>query len=786
MGAITATYRLQLRPGTFTLDDARLLADHLDRLGVSHLYLSPILTATTGSTHGYDVTDPTTVSTALGGRPALVALAAELSERGMGLIVDIVPNHMGVAVPRENPWWWDVLTHGRSSEFAHCFDIDRHDDNGADGRIALPVLDRASDLLGLRIDRDGDAPMLALGDRRWPIAPGTEGGPAVEVHDRQAYRLVPWRDGPVGYRRFLSVNELAAVRQEDPRVFDATHAQLATWVRDGLVDGVRVDHPDGLADPAGYLRRLRGLLGPDRWLVIEKILGPEDTLDASLPVDGTTGYDALAEYDGVFLDSSGAAVLTALAARAGADGDREWLRRNGVEVRRHVARGALAPDVNRLVRTALRESPAFCNPVLLRDTVIEIATHHCAKPPVAVIAALVDEHPEREPALTVLAGAVAAGEETEPRLRQLCGAVAAKAVEDCLFYRAARLASLNELGADPARFAMSPAEFHVRSAERARRWPRTMTTLSTHDTKRGEDVRARIGVLSQVPQLWTRCVADWERAAPSPDGALGLLLWQNMFGIWPVDGPDTVPATSPTFRARLHRFAEKAAREAGIRTSWTAVDIHFEAALHAWIDRVVDGPVGRSIGEVARQLAPHGWSDALGRTLLHLCGPGIPDVYQGTELWEDSLVDPDNRRPVDYPRRRELLASMDIPGVEVPVLDASGAVKLHVTRSALRLRRERPDSFVGGHYRPVFAVGPAAEHLIGFARGPADEPSDVLALATRHSIRLDETGWGTTTVSLPAGKWFDRISGDVHRGSVSLAAVFDRLPVALLVRLDRG
>ncbi|WP_137726127.1 malto-oligosyltrehalose synthase [Prescottella subtropica] len=789
MRAITATYRLQLRAGTFTLDDARRLADYLGRLGVSHLYLSPILTATTGSTHGYDVTDPTTVSAVLGGRAALVALSAELRDRGMGLIVDLVPNHMGVARPHENPWWWDVLTYGRRSASAPFFDIDWHDDNGAAGRIALPVLDHAADLLGLRIDRDGDDPVLALGDRRWPIAPGTEGGPAVEVHDRQVYRLVPWRDGVVGYRRFLTVGDLAALRQEDPRVFDATHSQLATWVRDGLVDGVRVDHPDGLADPGDYLCRLRGLLGPDRLLVIETILGPDESLDPTLPVDGTTGYDALTEYGSVFLDPAGAAVLAELAGRAGAAGDRDWLRDTGAELRRDVARTELAADVARLGRTVLRESPAFCSPDLLRDILVEVLAQPSEVPLPRVIADLLESRPAAETtltALTVLAGAVAAGTESRTRLRQVRVAVAAKAVEDRLYYRTARLVSLNELGSDPGRFGMSPAEFHLRAAERARRRPSTMTTLSTHDTKRGEDVRARIGVLSQVPDLWMRCIADWEMTTPSPGGVTGLFLWQNMFGVWPVHGSGTAAATSSEFRDRLHRFAVKAAREAGLRTSWTAVDATFETALHAWIDRVVDGPVGRSIDAVARQLAPHGWSDVLGQKLLQLCGPGIPDVYQGTELWEDALVDPDNRRPVDYRVRRDLLTSMDTPGVDAPPLDASGATKLHVTRTALRLRRERPDSFVGGRYRPILAVGPAGDHLLGYARGPADGPADVIALATRHSIRLTETGWGTTAVTLPTGKWFDRVSGDVHIGTARLASVFDRLPVALLVRLDRG
>lgn len=791
MRPVTATYRLQLRGDAFTLDDARRLADYLDRLGVSHVYLSPILTAMPGSTHGYDVTDPTSVSAELGGRPALVALSAELSERGMGLIVDLVPNHVGIGRPEQNRWWWDLLANGHRSPFARFFDIDWRDDNGADGQIALPVLSDEGDLLGLKVDRTGGTPLLALGDQRFPIAPGTDKGDPREVHARQHYRLVPWRAGLVGYRRFFTINDLAALRQEDPRVFDTTHHQLASWVRDDLVDGVRVDHPDGLGDPARYLRNLRELIGPDRWLVVEKVLAVGEPLDPTLPIDGTTGYDALAEYGGVFVDPAGAPALTALAARAGAPGDRSWLDEHATELRRNVARGALAPEIGRLTRAVLRDSPTFCNPDQLREAVIEVLAqmpvYRADYAPLAgvlprVVGATADRHPEWQSALTTLAGALTDGSESRTRFHQVCGAVTAKAVEDCLFYRTPRLVSLLEVGGNPGVLGCSPAEFHLRAHERARHWPRTMTTLSTHDTKRGEDVRARIGVLSQVPHLWARCVADWEVSAPSPDGVLGLIMWQNMFGVWPVDG---TPPDAVDLRPRLHAYAEKAARESGVRTSWTDVDAKFESVLHDWIDRVLDGPVGRSIGRTAQHLAPHGWSDALGQKLLQLCGPGIPDVYQGTELWEDSLVDPDNRRPVDFGVRRALLRSMDTPGVEAPPLDASGAAKLHVTRVALRLRRERPHSFVGGRYRPVFAVGPARDHLVGFARGPAGSTPDVIALSTRHSILLAEKGWGTSSIALPAGSWFDRLSGELHTGSTPLATVFDRLPVALLVRLDR-
>ncbi|MFD4179958.1 malto-oligosyltrehalose synthase, partial [Rhodococcus sp. NPDC058514] len=621
--AITGTYRLQLRGDAFTLDDARRLADYLDDLGVSHLYLSPVLTATAGSTHGYDVTDPTTVSPALGGRKSLAALAAELRGRGMGLIVDLVPNHVGVADPRQNHWWWDVLRHGRDSEYASYFDID-----WAQGRFAVPAL---GDDEPLTVDRTGPEPMLAYHEHRYPIAPGTDSGDAEAVHSRQAYELVDWRSGRVGYRRFFTVGELAALRLEDPAVFEATHREVRSWVTDGLVDGVRVDHPDGLADPAGYLRRLRELLGPDRWLVIEKILAPGEPLDPALPVDGTTGYDALGELTGVFLDPTGEQELTDLhRLRTGDRGDSQSLRRSEDSLKREVLRGGLAPEVRRVVGAIRRDCSADLDTETLTSAVVEtlalVPYYRTDYGPTSAalgeaIGVVSEEHPELRDALSALSEAVSSNGEAAARLQQVCGAAMAKAVEDRLFYRTARLISLQEVGGDPGTFGESVAQFHLAQTGRARHWPAAMTTLSTHDTKRGEDVRARIGVLSQAAGLWSSSVLAWEALAPSPDPATGLFLWQTMFGVWPViGGPDA------TVRARLHAYAEKAVRESGVWTSWERVDAAFESRVHAWIDEVIDGPVSASMSDLVRILAPHGRIDSLGQKLLQLAGPGIPDA----------------------------------------------------------------------------------------------------------------------------------------------------------------
>ncbi|MGE2813734.1 malto-oligosyltrehalose synthase [Mycobacterium heidelbergense] len=761
---VRATYRLQLRGESsgfgFTFADAENLLDYLDDLGVSHLYLSPILTAARGSSHGYDVTDPTTVSPELGGPEGLARLSAAARARGMGLVVDIVPNHVGVDRPEQNPWWWDVLRHGRSSPYAAFFDIDW---DVGDGRIILPLLGSDDDAADLIVDGE----LLRLGELALPIAPGTGEGTGPEVHDRQHYRLVGWRNGVCGYRRFFSITSLAGLRQEDRAVFDASHAEVARWFEEGLVDGVRVDHPDGLSHPCGYLAWLRDLTGPDAWIVIEKILAVDEALEPTLPVAGTTGYDALREVGGVFIDPAGAPALTALVESAGTDYHAmpELLR----DLKIHAATDTLASELDRLRRSIA--AAAGTDHPLLPEAIATLLSHlrvyRCDYPGLAAIlpTALAETQaasPQLGQGLQLIAAALAGGGEPATRLQQLCGAVTAKASEDCLFYRDARLVSLNEVGGEPCRFGVGAAEFHHRAATRDRRWPRAMTTLTTHDTKRGEDVRARIGVLSQVPSLWTEFLARWEIEAPSPDPATGRFLWQNIFGVWPVSGEVT-----GELRGRLHGYAEKAIREAGLHTSWNEPDAAFEEAVHRWLNIVLDGPVAAALTELVAQLNPHAASDALGQKLLALTVPGIPDVYQGTELWDDSLVDPDNRRPVDYAARRAALKELRHP-------------KIRVVSAALGLRRSRPDSFLRGRYVPVLADGEAGDHVVAFRRG-----DDVLVAVTRWTVRLAETGWGNTVLPLPDGSWTDTLTGAMASGPTSTAELFADLPVVLLER-DNG
>lgn len=785
---VRSTYRLQLRPDALTFTDARAIAEYLQQLGISHLYLSPVMTATRGSTHGYDVTDPTTVSAALGGPTGLKALADEVRSRGMGLIVDLVPNHVAVADPRQNQWWWDVLRQGKKSKYATWFDIDWTPGNGAGGRIALPVLAGENDPAALTVDRSGPEPMLALHDLRFPIAPGTDGENALRIHDKQHYRLVNWKSGLCGYRRYFTVGGLAAIRQEEPAVFEATHRELAAWCEHDLIDGVRVDHPDGLAQPAEYLRRLRQLIGPQRLLLVEKVLSNREPLDATLPIDGTTGYDSLADIGGVLIDADGEKQLTDLSRQfTGHGSDRAWFTEQEHRIRRAVAETMLVPEVRRLVAAIKRDARADAfDTMALTNAAIEVLSfmpvYRTDYAPLAgMVGAVVAEVARRNAELTaplqVLVTALATGGEAATRFHQVGGAMSAKAVEDTMFYRAARLVSLQEMGADPARFGCSPIEFHLANAERAQRWPAGMTALSTHDTKRGEDVRARIGMLSQVPDIWARSVSTWEEIAPGPDGATTLFLLQNMFGVWPADGRPA--AAVPGLRERLHQFAEKAVREAGTQSSWEEPDVEFETAVHRWIDTVIDGPVGAELGEFVADLAGHAWTDALAQKLLQLCGPGIPDVYQGCELWEDSLVDPDNRRPVDFTHRSLLLQSL----TGTPDLDPTGAVKMWIVAYALWLRRERPDCFVGGAYIPLFAAGDRAQHLLAYARGRTGETPEVIVAVTRHSIRLDEAGgWADTVLDLPQGHWTDRLTGHTFSGRARLEKLFARLPVALLVR----
>jgi (1->4)-alpha-D-glucan 1-alpha-D-glucosylmutase len=747
----TGTYRVQVAPD-FDLPAAAGLAGYLAALGVSHLYSAPLLTAAPGSTHGYDVVDHRAADPARGGESGRRQLAAALRAHGLGLVLDLVPNHAGVARPDRNPAWWDVLRLGPRSAYAGWFDID-----WSRGRLLLPVLaDSPTALEDLRLAGGG----LQYFDRTFPLAPGTETiDDPRQAHDAQHYELVSWRRGASehNYRRFFAISELAALRVEDEAVFDATHAEILRWVGDGDVDGLRIDHPDGLTDPAGYLERLASR-APGCWIVVEKILEPGEDLP-DWPVAGTTGYDALAEVDGVLVDPAGADPFTAL--------DTEL---TGVETawpdlvhdcKLDVATGMLRAELRRLAalvperpdaEEALAELLA-CFPVY-RSYLPDGAEH---------LAAAVDAAAARRPDLAFGPLADRLADPADPlavRFQQTSGAVMAKGVEDTAYYRWTRFVALNEVGGDPDRFGLPLPEFHQALARRQERHPAGMTTLSTHDTKRSGDVRARLAVLAELPGEWAGAVRRWWAAAPPPDGALGHLLWQAVVGAWPLSAD------------RLHAYLQKAMREARTRTSWNDPDEAFEAAMHA----VADAALGRlrsSVDDFVASIERPGWSNGLTATLLQLTMPGVPDTYQGSELWDLSLVDPDNRRPVDYDERRWLLSRLD--GGWQPPVDRTGAAKLLVVSRALRLRRDRPSAFSA--YEPLLATGAAAEHAVAFSRG------DVVAVGTRLPVGLARAGgWRDTAVPLPDGSWTDVLTGRAATGPAPLAELLAAYPVALLTR----
>jgi (1->4)-alpha-D-glucan 1-alpha-D-glucosylmutase len=751
----TGTYRVQVSPD-FPLTATAELADYLADLGASHLYTAPLLAATPGSQHGYDVVDHTQVNPELGGEQGRLTLHEALTAAGLGLVVDIVPNHAGVGVASANPTWWDVLKHGQKSQYASFYDID-----WTRGRLLLPVLaDDPNALDELRVE-NGE---LHYFDKRYPLAEGTGEGTPREVHDRQHYELVNWTrgDSELNYRRFFAIVELAGLRVEDPAVFEATHAELLRWYREGTVQGIRVDHPDGLRDPGGYLERLRAA-APDAWLVVEKILEPGEEMPA-WPVGGTTGYDALAEVCGVFVDPGTEAFFDTLDHHL-TGGETTW--QNLVhDCKHHVATTLLAAELGRLARLVpeVEDAPralaelAACFPVY--RSYLPFGSRHLAKARA--------EAGRRRPQLIGVLDRLTArlrdpADELAVRFQQFTGAVMAKGVEDTAFYRWTRFTARNEVGCDPAAFGVHPDNFHDAGASRQHRQPESMTSLSTHDTKRSEDVRARLAVLAEVPGDWTEVVRRWVRAAPLPDPALAHLIWQAAVGAWPIS------------RERLQAYALKAAREGASATTWQRPDERFETAMREMIDRIYDDPaLHREVVDFAASITPPGWSNSLGQKVVQLTMPGVPDVYQGTELWDYSLVDPDNRRPVDFAERRALLGRIDDGWL--PPVDESGAAKLLVTARTLRLRRQRPELFAS--YRPAFADGRVGEHVLAFDRG------GVVTVATRLPVGLSRHGgWGDTSLSLDGHSWTEVFTNTSYGGNrLSVAELLHTYPVALLVK----
>jgi (1->4)-alpha-D-glucan 1-alpha-D-glucosylmutase len=823
----TATYRLQLHPG-FGFRDAAGQARYLADLGISHVYLSPILQAAPGSKHGYDVVDHSLVSADLGGEEEFRAMAAAFADRDIGIVADVVPNHMAVPVPEFlNRQLWSVLREGQDSPDAHWFDIDWA---AADGRMLLPILARPlryclDDIKVTRLSAlpatvtrhlaagRPDEDVLHYHGHVLPVRPGTAGLQLAELLAAQPYRLDSWRAAAaaLNWRRFFDITSLIGIRAEDPRVFDATHAVLLGLVREGLIDGLRIDHPDGLADPRGYLERLWAATG-GRWVVAEKILGAGEELPADWPCAGTTGYDALAAVGAVFTDPAGIEPLGRQYARF--TGGPDDFATVAWGARREVAGHELTAEVARLARLARRaDEPALrgADGADLRFVLAELLAAFevyrtyvvpGAAPPEASasrISQAADRARRRvprrlQPALGVIAalllgrGVPGHGQAARDRMitvfQQTSAAIQAKGVEDTAMYRWPRLISANEVGADPARPARAPASFHAFAARLARDWPATMTTLSTHDTKRQEDVRARLAVLAETPDAWVREVDAWHSRARQlaagllPDPDTEYLLWQTLAGSWPVG------------EERLTGYLRKAMREAKTRTSWLDPDTGYESAVLDLARAVLnDDPLTERIAAFVTWITPDAIANSLGAKLVQLTMPGVPDVYQGCELGAFSLVDPDNRRPVDFARRREMLAALGEAGGRRPAGPADSpdsavartsldAGKLLVSSRALRLRRARPAWFAGG-YEPLSAGGPGRDHALAFVRS-----GQCVTVATRMPAGLRRKGgWQDTALRLPAGRWRDVLTGAEHAGGeVSLAALTAALPVALLAR----
>ncbi|WP_433014893.1 malto-oligosyltrehalose synthase [Kribbella sp. CA-294648] len=784
----------------FGFDAAAEVVPYLHDLGVSHVYLSPILQAAPGSTHGYDVVDHSRLSEPAGGRPAFDRLATSLADHRMGAIADVVPNHVAVPTPaRLNTALWSVLRDGPSSPYAEWFDVDW----GAGNQPLLMAV------LGQRIGKvlaDGElsveGDVLRYYDHEFPLRPGTENLPIAELVTEQWYRLAHWKvaDEELNYRRFFDVDTLAAVRVENQAVFEATHELLFSLVHEGKLNGFRIDHPDGLADPRGYLRRLAERTG-GAWVVVEKILEGDEELPGDWPCAGTTGYDALLRVGGLFVDPAGAAPLSAFHSEL--TGEPADFAPVVEQAKREVVKHGQYAEVHRLVELLAR----ICqDDVRLRDhtrrafhlVVVELLVNFDRyrayvvpgeQPDPTAVRALEqaterarrnldeDQQETLELVRDLLLGREAgtasridedARHELIVRFQQTCGPVMAKGIEDTAFYRWFRLTSLNEVGGDPEHFGVSPEEFHAFAARLNDRWPRTMTTLSTHDTKRSEDVRARLGVLSEQPAAWTEAVRSWRSMAEMHrdselDGSTEYLIWQTLFGTWD-DGPIA--------EDRLQAYVLKAVREAKRHTSWTSADEEYEGHVASFITGVLgDQAVLAAIGRFADGQREYIRAATLGQKLVQLTMPGVPDVYQGTELVDLSLVDPDNRRPVDYGQRIEQLARLD-SGAHPRGLAEE---KLLVTSRALRLRRQSPEAFAGS-YTPL----PTSNgHAVAFSRGDA-----VLTIATRLPVALHRLGgWGDSTVVLPEGDWKDVLTGrSMGSGAARIHDLLADLPVALLAR----
>ena len=926
-----ATYRLQFHEG-FTFADAEKIVPYLARLGVSHVYASPVQRARPGSTHGYDIVDHSQINPEIGGEEGFCSFTDALHAHGLKLLLDIVPNHMGVG-GADNPWWLSVLEWGGLSPAANAFDID-WERLGANGKLVIPflgerygealekgtlelkfdeaagafsvwhyehqfpicplqyptILNRALAALG-EIGDDMSAEVLSITERLRAMGEETNPerrrampeaaealkrqlagavraspqmaasiyralhllngnrdypdsfGPLHRLLEQQSYRLAHWRiaSSDINYRRFFDVNSLAGLRVELSDVFVRSHDLLFRLIGEGRIDGLRIDHIDGLADPLGYARALQAAVGPGFYIVVEKILEPGEKL-RDWPVAGTTGYDVLNQLDGILVDkvlkpriekfyrwatdmdepygfqfrAAKAEILeisfaSELEVMTGdlkqiADSDRRTrdfstnaIRRALIEIvaRFPVYRSYLPGDLDdteieledvRLIEGAVRKAKRWS---ALPDRSVHDFAADALLGRIDVGGA---GHPDQQVVLRF-----------RRRFQQLTGPVMAKSLEDTLFYRFVELLALNEVGGDPGEYGIDAEHFHTLQAARARDWPNAMITTATHDTKRGEDARSRQLALSELPEEWARAWDTWRRASeahikqvegePAPDPNDQWMFLQAILGAWPLELLERDDADAiEDFRKRLDAYAEKALRESKRRSSWVNVDEGYEGAVHALFAALITpgSDCLQRLRPLVRRLAFLGMIAGLGRTVLKCTLPGIPDTYQGTEFWDFSFVDPDNRRPVDYEERARALEAGGAPAALIGAW-SDGRVKQATLARLLADRAERPAFYADADYRPLPAKGPRAEHVIAFTRSAATSGADDLLVAVPRLVaRLTpESGWSGeafagTVLPVPEGsRWTDVIGGseiDAEGDRLDLGRLFAALPYVVLRR----
>ena len=853
----------------FTLAHARARVDYFAALGVSHLYLSPIFAARRGSMHGYDVVDPARVNPEVGDEGELRALSADLHARGMGLILDIVPNHMGIGP--ENRYWDDVLTYGERSSHAKWFDIDWTAGHGPHRTLTLPVLgDELENVIGrgelsIEVQR-AVPPRLRYFAHSFPLDPASlppdlqlaqvdpeearelaDAYSRPEMHDRlralldaQHYRLEFWRRGPrdINYRRFFDVNDLAALRMEDPAVFTETHDFVLGLVRDGMIDGLRVDHVDGLLDPATYLARLRAATTPETLIFVEKILSPDEQLVREWPIHGTTGYEFLNDLEDTLLDPAGLRAI---------EDTYRGMREMGTDTFAEIARrgkagvlnGPLHADVDRLVallspiaRACGHRWPDRHLTSSVIDFIAALPVYRTYLGADGIISAsdrkIVERtsrdaqtnsaHPEivgfigdvivETPAGVRLPDRVLFAQ----RLQQLSGPAAAKGVEDTALYDYVPLASRNEVGGAPDRALTKAVQrLHEGSRQRCAHFPLALIATNTHDTKRSADVRARLDALAEIPEEWIEAVGRWRRtnarfrrpgdtgdggdSSVLPDANTEYLFYQSLVGVWPV-GATTAHDAARSIGQRLSEYMTKASREAKLRTNWVNPDAAYEETVKKFIGDVLD-PVSNAgfvddLSRMANRVAAIGVRNALSRIAIHLTSPGTPDMYQGDELWNHTLVDPDNRAQVDFESRRAALA--ELPSIERAIVEGTSfnlgddKVKLLVSQRLLCLRRSHPAVFVGGNYEPVAVSGPRADNVVVFSRRLNQQR--IITVAPRLSSGLLAADaldwWSETAIDLGADasgqRWRNAITGDtfVCDQRVEIGTLLRKLPVAVI------